>query len=71
MSIRSWTGEAGLRKQLLKVTYRPQYFSKTQNLQNGKPNLPARLLIECGAGNFKSLEGYPDVLCGGCKTLGF
>ena len=70
LSIRSRTGEAELRKRLLQVTYRPQYFSKTKFLKRGKPDLPARLVIECGAGNFRSLEGYPDVLCGGCRDTG-
>ena len=58
------TGKWELRKRLLKVTYRLPYVSTTTHLKNGKPDLPAQLLIECGHGNFRSLQRYPDVLCG-------
>ena len=70
LSIQSRTGEAELRKRLLKVTYGPPYDSPTKHLKNGKPDLPARLKIECGHRNFRPLQSYPDVLCGKCRGAG-
>ena len=64
LSIKRRTGEAELRKRLLKITYGPPYNSPTSLLKYGKPNLPSRLLIECGHSNFRSLQSYPEVLCG-------
>ena len=54
LSFKRKSGIAELRKQLLRVTFSMAYYPVNS------------LLIECGSRNFRSLQRYPDVLCGKC-----
>ena len=54
LSFKRKSGIAELRKQLLRVTFSMAYYPVNS------------LLIECSSRNFRSLQRYPDVLCGKC-----
>ena len=68
LSVKSRLGIAMLRKRLLNVTYLPERKSPLQGRHTYRPVLPSQLLIECGHANFRSLQRYPDVLCGKCAV---
>ena len=66
--VRPRSGKVVVRRGLLKVTYWPPKFPRNQRVRE-KLDVKfhkGHLLVECGHANFRSLEKYPDVLCGQC-----
>ena len=66
VAFRPISGKIVLRRGLLKLTYWPPRLPRRKS-QKAKMDVKFHLghaSIECGHSNFKSLEKYPDVLCG-------
>ena len=68
-SFRSQSGDAVLKKRLLKVTYRPPLIPEpvTRFERQVWWQDKSKVLIECGHSKFRAMERYPDVACGQCS----